>query len=82
MVRHTVVFKLKHGAGSGTESDLRSAATMLATIPCINNFECPRQISPKTALTLAFLQARPHRHGGASTAQSWHSLHGQILQAR
>lgn len=47
MIRHTVVFRLKHEAGSEEELDFLRAAQKLAEIPTVNNFECLRQVSEK-----------------------------------
>jgi len=47
MIRHTVVFKLKHAAGSEMELEFLRVAQKLAEIPSINNFECLRQVSEK-----------------------------------
>jgi hypothetical protein len=47
MIRHTVVFKLKHAAGSQSEFDFLQAAQKIADIPVVKNFECLRQISKK-----------------------------------
>jgi hypothetical protein len=47
LIRHTVVFKLKHPSGSQLELDFLQAAQKLADIPVIENFECLRQISKK-----------------------------------
>ena len=47
MIRHTVVFKLKHAAGSQLELDFLQSARKLAEIPTVKNFECLRQISKK-----------------------------------
>ena len=47
MIRHTVIFKLKHSAGSQSELDFLRAARKLADIPAVKNFECLRQISKK-----------------------------------
>jgi hypothetical protein len=47
MIRHTVVFKLKHVAGSQEEADFLRAAAKLAEIPTVKNFECLRQVSQK-----------------------------------
>jgi hypothetical protein len=47
MIRHTVVFRLKHEAGSENELDFLRAAQKLAAIPTVNNFECMRQVSEK-----------------------------------
>ncbi len=47
MIRHTVVFKLKHAANSEAEADFLQAARTLAEIPVVQNFECLRQVSQK-----------------------------------
>ena len=49
MIRHTVVFKLKHAQGSLQEKAfLRDAKTALEKIPGVEKFEQMRQVSPKT----------------------------------
>ena len=47
MVRHTVVFKLKHAPGSQAELDFIQSAWKLADIPVVKNYEVLRQISKK-----------------------------------
>jgi len=47
MIRHTVVFKLKHAAGSLAEMEFLKEARNLAAISTVKNFECLRQISKK-----------------------------------
>lgn len=47
MIRHTVVFKLKHTRGSAQEQSFLQAARALAAIPSVRSFECLRQVSPK-----------------------------------
>ena len=47
MIRHTVVFKLKHAAGSDAERNFLQALQTLAAIPTVRNFECLRQVSRK-----------------------------------
>jgi len=47
MIRHTVVFKLKHAPGSQAELDFLQAARKLADIPTVKKFECLRQSSKK-----------------------------------
>ena len=47
MIRHTVVFKLKHAPGSQAELDFLQSAQKLADIPVVKNFECLRQVSKK-----------------------------------
>lgn len=48
MIRHTVVFTLKHPAGSEAERDFLLAAKQLADISTVTAFECLRQVSGKT----------------------------------
>ncbi|MGM9506868.1 Dabb family protein [Larkinella sp. GY13] len=47
MIRHTVVFKLKHPAGSQEEQNFLNEARKLVAIPGVQQFECLKQISPK-----------------------------------
>lgn len=47
MIRHTVVFKLKHAAGSPQETAFLQAIKKLADISTVKNFECYRQVSIK-----------------------------------
>ena len=47
MIRHTVVFKLKHPKNSAAETAFLIAAVQLAQIPGVKNFECLRQVSKK-----------------------------------
>ena len=54
MIRHTVVFKLKHATGSPAELDFLQTGKQLADIPTVRNFECLRQISKKNDFTYGF----------------------------
>jgi hypothetical protein len=47
MIRHTVVFKLRHPPGSPAEGGFLQAARELAQIPEVENFECLRQVCVK-----------------------------------
>ena len=47
MIRHTVVFKLKHPAGSSPETAFLQAIRKLSLIPSVKKFECYRQVSKK-----------------------------------
>ncbi|HEV7345236.1 MAG TPA: Dabb family protein [Devosia sp.] len=47
MIRHTVVFTLKHAAGSQAEAAFLADAKVLAAIPGVEKFEQLRQVSPK-----------------------------------
>tara|TARA_R110002020_G_scaffold475790_1_gene712327 strand:+ start:4564 stop:4854 length:291 start_codon:yes stop_codon:yes gene_type:complete len=55
MIRHTVVFSLKHAAGSAAEAAFLRDARVLASIPGVENFEQLRQVSPKTDFAFGFL---------------------------
>lgn len=54
MIRHTVVFTLKHGEGSEAEWDFMAAAEILATIETVQKFEQLRQVSPKCDYAYGF----------------------------
>ena len=47
MIRHTVIFRLKHGRGSQPEQDFLERAQELAAIPTVKKFEVLRQVSSK-----------------------------------
>ena len=54
MIRHTVVFTLKHPANSNEERDFLQSGLHLAEIDTVQNFECLRQISPKNEFSFGF----------------------------
>ena len=51
MIRHTVVFRLKHEPGSQAERDFLRAACELAKIQGVQKFECLHQTSLKNTFT-------------------------------
>lgn len=51
MIRHTVVFRLKHAPGSPEERGFLRAACALDQIPSVRNFECLRQVGSKNPYT-------------------------------
>lgn len=51
MIRHTVVFRLKHTAGSREEASFLDALSKLSEITTVRNFECLRQVSKKNSYT-------------------------------
>ena len=57
-IRHSVVFRLKHGEGSASEADFLRAAGALGSIPGVEAFELMREVSPKNnfrfGLTMEF----------------------------
>ena len=55
MIRHTVVFRLKHAPGSVAEATfLSDAKRILGPIPGVKNLEQLRQVSGKNAYTFGF----------------------------
>jgi hypothetical protein len=54
MIRHTVVFRLKHPAGSAGEAAFLDAAKVLATIPGVKKFERLRQVSASNEYGFGF----------------------------
>jgi heme-degrading monooxygenase HmoA len=57
-IRHSVVFTLKHAAGSAEEAAFLAAIAALESIPGVEAFELMREVSPKNAfdhaLTMEF----------------------------
>jgi hypothetical protein len=47
MIRHTVVFRLKHPRGSVQEASFLADGKALADIPGVERFEQLKQVSPK-----------------------------------
>jgi hypothetical protein len=54
MIRHTVVFRLRHPKGSPAEAAFLEAASVLAGIPGVRAFERLRQVSAKNAFDFGF----------------------------
>ena len=54
MIRHTVVFTLKHPEGSPEEAAFLDKANILAKIPGVEKFEQVRQVSPKNDYRFGF----------------------------
>jgi hypothetical protein len=54
MIRHTVVFRLKHAAGSPGEAAFLNDALVLAKIPGVGKFERLKQVSPKNDYRFGF----------------------------
>lgn len=69
MLRHTVVFRLRHPVGSAAERDFLTAAQRLAEIPGVTRFEVLRQVSPQCGFTLGlsmeFADSAAHARYGA-----------------
>ena len=54
MIRHTVIFKLKHRKGSAAERKFLADADVLKKIPGVKKFEKLRQVSRKNAYAYGF----------------------------
>jgi quinol monooxygenase YgiN len=54
MIRHTVVFRLRHERYSAAEKGFLDAAKALADIPGVRKFEQLKQVSPKNDYTFGF----------------------------
>src|SRR5690242_3592970 len=55
MIRHTVVFSLKHSQGSAEEKKfLEDALALLTSIPTVRNFERLKQVSRKNSYKFGF----------------------------
>ena len=80
MIRHTVVFRLKHASGSPAERDFLAAAQALVTIPGVEKFELLRQVGKKCAytfgLSMEFADAEVYAH------YNDHPAHMRFVQER
>ncbi|MBN9021035.1 MAG: Dabb family protein [Rhizobiales bacterium] len=54
MIRHTVVFRLRHPPGSAAETAFLEAARSLEAIPGVEKFERLREVSPKNDYAFGF----------------------------
>jgi 3-hydroxymyristoyl/3-hydroxydecanoyl-(acyl carrier protein) dehydratase len=54
LIIHSVIFSLKHEAGSDDESAFLQAADILIGIPGVQNFKKLRQVSPKNEYDFGF----------------------------
>ena len=80
MIRHTVVFKLKHEAGSENEIIFLRAAQKLVEIPSVNNFECLRQVSEKNKYDFGLSMEFTSQEG--YQAYNEHPDHLQFVETR
>jgi len=79
-IRHTVVFRLKHAAGSAAEQHFLRDARALAAIPGVRQFEQLRQTSPKNPFTFGF--SMEFADAAAYAAYSSHPEHVRFVQER
>ena len=80
MIRHTVVFRLKHAPGSEAERDFLQAACELANIEDVKKFECLRQISAKNPYTFGL--SMEFADAAAYAFYSDHPDHSAFVQQR
>ena len=80
MIRHTVVFTLKHGPGSPEEVAFLRDALILADIPGVQNFEQRRQTSRKTDFAFGF--AMSFADAAAYAAYDAHPDHVAFVRDR
>jgi hypothetical protein len=81
VIRHTVVFRLRHPAGSAAEADfLRSAREQLMPIPGVEGFEVLRQVGAQSAyrfsLSMEFADDEAYR------AYNAHASHTAFVRDR
>ena len=80
MIRHTVVFRLKHAAGSAAEAAFLLAAMALATIPGVSSFERLRQTSKKNGYDFGF--SMEFASAAEYEAYNAHPAHVDFVQTR
>lgn len=80
MIRHTVVFRLKHAAGSPAERDFLAAAQALDSIPGVQKFELLRQIGTKNPYTFGL--SMEFDDGESYAAYNGHPEHVRFVQQR
>lgn len=80
MIRHTVVFRLKHAPGSEAERDFLQAACALASIEGVQKFECLRQVSAKNPYTFGL--SMEFADAAAYAFYSDHPDHSAFVQGR
>jgi hypothetical protein len=54
MIHHSVIFKLRHAAGSPEEAAFFEVAKVLVAIPGVRNFKSHRQVSTKNRFEFGF----------------------------
>jgi heme-degrading monooxygenase HmoA len=80
MIRHTVVFALKHETNSAAEKTFLEAADVLADIPGVEKFEKLKQISTKNDYTFGFSMEFKDRD--AYSAYNDHPWHKAFVKDR
>ena len=80
MIRHTVVFRLKHAAGSAEERKFLADALCLVAIPGVTKFEQLRQTSAKNDFHFGF--SMEFVDAAAYEVYSDHPVHCQFVNER
>ncbi len=80
MIRHTVVFVLKHAHGSLQEKAFLRDAKVLAEIPGVKKFEQLRQVSKKNDYEFGF--SMEFADQAAYTAYNEHPKHVKFVKDR
>lgn len=80
MIRHTVVFRLRHPAGSADETAFLEDANILAAIPGVEKFERLREVSPKNGYAFGF--SMEFADAAAYQAYSDHPDHTAFVKDR
>jgi len=80
MIRHTVVFRLKHKKGSAEEKAFLAAADVLRSIPGVEKFEKLKQVSPKNDYAFGF--SMEFQDQAAYQGYNDHSEHVRFVKER
>ena len=80
MIRHTVVFTLRHASGSVGEKSFLQAANILAAIPGVEKFEQLRQTGRKNDYSFGF--SMEFADQAAYSAYNDHPDHTAFVQSR
>lgn len=80
MIRHTVVFTLKHAHGSLQEKSFLRDAKVLETIPGVTKFEQLRQVSKKNDYAFGF--SMEFADQAAYDAYNAHPTHVKFVEER
>src|SRR5438874_5613806 len=79
-IRHTVVFDLRHAAGSDEEADFLAAAEGLGALPGVDAFEVLREVSPKNGYRFGI--SMEFADQSAYTAYNEHPDHVAFVEQR
>ena len=80
MIRHTVIFTLKHATGSLMEKAFLRDAKVLGTIPHVEKFEQLRQVNPKNEYRFGF--SMEFKDQAAYSAYDKHPAHLAFVRDR